>query len=710
MEGLKSFFNPKSIAVIGASRTPGKIGHAIVTNIMDSGFKGNIYPINPKETEIEGLKCFPTVKQVAPAPEMAIVSVPAKFSLQVAEECGEAGVKYLVVITAGFKEIGSEGLQREKKLVEICRRYGMRMLGPNCVGVIDTHTPVNASFAKGFPLKGKIAFISQSGAMLIAILDWSLTNGIGFSSFISLGNKGDLNESDFIVAAADDPNTKVVLCYIEDVANGEEFLEAARNASQKKPIVILKSGTSQAGAQAASSHTGALAGSDTAYDIAFRQSGVLRAKDMQELFDLAICFANMPLPKGERVALVTNSGGPAILATDEIERSGMQMARFSKQTIEKLRQGLPAEANIYNPVDVLGDANAERYRLALEQVLKDENSDAVILLLSPTATTEPEATANLALEMHEKFPDKPLLAVYMGGKALRQGQKTLQDKGIPTFIFPEPAVKALAGMHIYAQRKKQIHDNGELNQIKVDKKAVKAVLYDVLKDHRLVLLGSEAAQLASAYGIPAAPTLLATTPDQARKYADELGYPVVMKVSSPKIVHKSDVGGVRVGLESAEAVTQAYREILDNVKGLFPDTVLHGIEIQKMMPKGIELIIGMTRDMQFGPQVAFGLGGIYVNLLKDVSFRLVSGLTRKEIRAMISDTKAATLLRGYRGEKPADIEAVIDAIAQVARLVQDFPEIMEMDINPFIAYPEGASALDVKITINSELLRNNSSQ
>lgn len=712
MAELDLFFKPKSIAVIGASNTPGKIGHAIVNNIIDSGYQGKIYPVNPKEDEILGLPVFKGIADIQPPPDQVVISVPAALVEAVVDQCGKAGVKNLVVISAGFKEVGSKGLEREKKLVSLCREYGIKMVGPNCVGVMDTHTPLNASFANGFPQKGNIAFISQSGGLLVSILDWSLSSSLGFSRFISLGNKSILNEADFIADAGNDENTKVILLYIEDVVEGSKFMKVAREVSKKKPIIILKSGSSQAGALAATSHTGALAGSDLAYESAFKQTGILRARSMEELFDLAISFASQPVPKDDKVAIITNAGGPGIITTDSIEAHGLRMARFAKETVAALRERLPSEASLYNPVDVLGDAANDRYRFTLETVLADENVDCVLLLLAQAAVTEPEATANTMLEMRERFPDKPLFAAFMGGESLAKGHEILARGGIPVFSFPEQAVRAIKGMTTYGQAKAHLGKERREDPVfdDVDSKTVKAIFYDVLRNRRVVLLGSEAAAVSDAYGIPAAPIKLAKNREEAVKIAEEFGYPVVAKVASPKILHKTDVGGVKIGLKNKQEVDEAFTSIMDNAQRYFPHTPIYGVEIQKMMPKGIEIITGISRDVQFGPMIAFGLGGIYVNLLKDVSFRIAQGLSKQEIRDMLKETKAYTLLRGFRGEEPADIEAVVDCITRVTRLAQDFPEISEMDINPIFVYPKGVSALDIKITISPELPGMNNEQ
>ncbi|MFZ5650771.1 MAG: acetate--CoA ligase alpha subunit [Bacillota bacterium] len=696
---INNFFSPASVAVIGASRADGKIGNAIVKNLISSGYGGRIYPINPRESEIEGLMSYTSLADLPEKVEMAVIVVPAARVLEVAGECGKNGVKNIVTITAGFKEVGREGLEMEKSLLALCRQYGMSMMGPNCAGMMDTHVPINTSFAKGFPLKGDIAFFSQSGAMMIAILDWSQSVGLGLSKVVSMGNKADLSETDFVEEAANDPYTRVIMCYIEDIANSSRFLDVVGKATRKKPVIILKSGTSQAGAQAASSHTGALAGSDLAYDIAFSKCGVVRARTMTELFDLALAFAKSPVPKGPRVAIITNAGGPGIITTDNVEIRDLTMARFEKETLDALRDGLPAEAGIYNPVDVLGDAMADRYRFALDKVCADPNTDSVVVISVPTATNKPEETSGAIIEMKDKYPDKVFFGAYIGGIAMSDGRDMLNDAGIPCYTFPEPVIASISQMVKYGQYKNSGIEE-EVSCSDIDRRAVKAVFYDVLRDNRVVLLGSEASEVARAYGIAAAPIALAGSPGEAVEEAEKMGYPVVLKVASPKILHKTDVGGVKVGLRSPEEVYSSFQEIVENCQRYMPHAGIYGVEVQKMMPRGTEIIIGMTRDVQFGPMIGVGLGGIYVNLLKDVSFRLARGLSRNEIERMIMETKAYTLLRGYRGEKPRDINSLVDAVGRLARLVMDFPEITEVDVNPVFAYEEGLTALDVKITIS----------
>lgn len=700
MNDLTSLMRPESVAVIGASNTPGKIGYAVVRNMMSSGYKGEIYPINPKETEIAGLKAYPTAIDVGKPIDVAVICVPAKATLSVAEDCGKAGVKFLIVITAGFKEVGKEGRELEEQLVEIARKYGMRIVGPNVLGIIDTHTPFNATFAKEMALEGNIAFISQSGALCIAILDWSLKNGLGFSQFVSMGNKADLNEADFIEAASHDEDTKVICLYLEDVVEGDRFIKVAREAIQRVPVVALKSGVSSAGAQAASSHTGALAGSDTAYSAAFRHAGILRATTMTQLFELANAFTTQPIPKGKRTAVVTNAGGLGIVATDAIELGGLEMARFSEDTIALLREKMPPMANIYNPVDVIGDAHYDRYEIALNAVLVDPNVDAVTVLLSPTAVLEVDKVAEVIVEANRKHPEKPIVAAFTGGFAVEQAVEYLKKHGVPIFAFPEEAVSTLIGMTEFAALSEATHNGEEWVFDDVNSERVREIFDSVREDGRDLLLSPEAAEVAECYKIPAAPSRLATSEDEAERHAVEMGFPVVMKISSPDIMHKTDIGGVKVGIESPEEVREAFRSIMENSKKAAPEAKIYGVEVQKMMPQGDEVIIGMVKDHTFGPMVAFGSGGVLVNLLQDASFRLARGLTKREVDEMITETKAYTILKGFRGAEPDDVPAIAEAIGRVAQLCRDFPEISELDINPVFAYPKGLSALDIKIKLS----------
>ena len=697
MGKLDSLFNPASVAVVGASATPQKVGNAVLRNLLDVGYPGAIYPINLREEEILGVKCYKSITEVG-AVDLAVVCIPTKGVLAAAEECGQAGVKHLVVITAGFKEVGPEGAALEEQLQEICKKYSMTLTGPNCLGVLSTHDKMNASFGSTHPATGSIGFISQSGALGAALLDWSAGSGVGFSRFVSMGNRAGLTEADFLAAMGEDPNTKVIVIYMESVADGPAFMDTLREVSRIKPVLILKSGVGEAAQKAASSHTGALAGNDRAYDIAIKQSGGIRVSGAQEFMDLAAAFAQQPVPKGNRVAVVTNAGGPGILCTDALESAGnLEMASLSEETLKELREKLPPVAAFNNPVDVVGDAGADRYQVALEPILSDPNVDSVIVVVSPQAMTEPMPTAKAVAEAVRKFADKPILTCWMGGDMVAGAFKASREAGVPPYDSPERAAIVASGMARYAE----LRNKGLGTPIARDaanKEQVKKIFDKVRADGRSALLGCEAAQVVAAYGIDAAPGRLVNSVDEAVAAAEELGFPIALKIASPDILHKSDVGGVKLGLKSTDEVAKEFTEMMARCSAVEGARIL-GVEVQRMMPAGREVIIGMARDASFGPMVMFGMGGIYVNLLQDVSFRLAHNLTEEDVAEMVRETKAYTLLKGYRGEAPADIAAVEAAIAKVAALVSDFPEIDEFDINPVFVYEKGLSAVDVKITL-----------
>ncbi|MFX1520561.1 MAG: acetate--CoA ligase alpha subunit [Promethearchaeota archaeon] len=698
---LEYFFNPRSVAVIGASKDPEKVGHSILKNIINSGYLGKLYPVNPKAEEILGYKCYSSVLEIDDNLDLAVIAIPAKFVGQVIRECTEKNLKSAIVISAGFKEIGIEGAHLERELVAICKQHNIDLLGPNCLGMSSTYTPINATFASKMPLRGPVGFISQSGALCTGILDWSLEENIGFSRFISLGNKAGLTETEFIMALSEDPETKVILSYIEGVADGKKFLQNIRKATRLKPVIIIKSGVSAAGARAVSSHTGTLAGMDKAYDTAFKQVGIIRATQMEELFDLAEAFSKTQLPNGEKVAIITNAGGPGIIATDAAERYGLKLAAFSSETRERLRTGLPEEAGKHNPIDVLGDAKADRFKLALELVAQDENIDSIIVLLTVQAMTEVEATAEVIAHIRHQF-NIPIMTSFIGGIDAQKGDNILKMSGIANFPFPERAVAVMSQLVKYAQYLKEEERELPESLPDINRSKVAEIFRKVSEERRRTLLGHEAVAVANAYGIVTPATELARSVSEAVEIANRIGNgePVVLKIASPQIIHKTDIGAVRLGIQEEKEIIDAYNQIIENSIRYFPQARIYGVQVQKMNPKGRELIIGMSRDLTFGPMVMFGMGGIFVEVLKDVSFRLAP-MSRKDAQEMITETKAAALLRGVRGEPPADINSVVDMILRVSQLVTEFPEIQEMDINPLFAYNEGkgASALDVKINI-----------
>lgn len=698
MVDLNKMFKPESVAVIGASNTPGKVGYIIVDNLINDGFEGAIYPINPKGGEILGKKAYANIKDVPEKVDLAIITIPSTLVNTAVEECGEIGVENMVVITAGFKEVGDEGAKLEEELTALGKKYGINIIGPNSLGITDSHTPLNGSFSQMMPPTGNMAFISQSGAMMVAIIDWSVTSGIGFSKVISLGNKAGVNEIELLQYLADDDETNVIICYLESISEDEDFVRTMRETALKKPIIILKSGSSSAGAEAASSHTGALAGSDLAFDTSFRQSGIIRVETMAELFDLGLAFSKAPLPRGDNVAIITNAGGGGVVTVDAMEKADLKLVQFDEETTAKLKKCVTEEGSAKNPIDVLGDAPVSRYKESLEIVLSQDEVDSLIVMVCPTASADPDGIANAILEERKEF-DKPIIVVNMGGPSFEKANEVLRENGVPTYVFPETAVTALKAMTDYAKLQDRVYDDVVENVTDVDKDSVKAIFEKVKTDGRDTLLGSEAYAVAEAYGISAAPIKLSTSADEAALLAEEMEFPVVLKIASDKILHKSDIGGVKVGISSPEEAKATYDEIIANAKAAHPDIIPDGVEVQKMMDSGEEVIVGMIRDKQFGPMIAFGMGGIYVNLIEDVSFNLAKGMSSQEIDEQIDSTKVSELLAGYRGEAPCDVEEVKEAIKRVARLTLDFPEISELDINPIFVYEEGSSALDIKIKL-----------
>jgi acetyltransferase len=694
---LEAFFSPSSVAVIGASRDPDKLGYAVLENLKQGGFPGEMYPVNPKAEEILGYQAYASVLDVPGPVDLAVIVIPYQFVPDVLEECGQKDVPAVVVISAGFREAGREGLERERELIRIADEYGMRLIGPNCLGVIDTNTPLNATFAAGMPPGGPIAFMSQSGALGTAVLDLAMAGRVGFSRFASLGNKADVDEINLLNAWEDDPNSRVILIYVEGLRDGQRFMEVARRVTRKKPVVAVKSGVTQAGSRAVSSHTGSLAGSEEAYRAAFRQAGVVRAESMEHLFDYARAFGYQPLPPGRQFAIVTNAGGPGILATDALEHAKLRLARLKPETTEQLTADLPGAASVGNPVDVLGDALADRYEHALRLVLQDPEVDGVIVIVTPQAMTQIEETAHVVGKTVQDF-DKPVLGCFMGEARIEAGIDVLREYGVPNYPFPERAAMAMAAMVNYQEeRQEPIREPAELP---VDEEAVAEVFRKVREDGRVSVADAESRAILKAYNFPMPESRLAETPEEAIDAAEEIGYPVVLKIASPDILHKTDVGGVKLNLQSAEDVRDAFDLMVYRANRYVPDARIWGCLVQKMVPEGREILIGMNRDPQFGPLVAFGLGGIYVETLKDVVFR-VAPFSREEAEEMIREIRAYPLLEGVRGESPADHEAMVDALLRVGQLVTDFPQIVELDINPLMVFDEGrgAMALDMRLVL-----------
>lgn len=697
---LDMFLNPKSVALVGASRDESKLGYAILNNIIQDGFTGQVYPINPKADNILGLTCYKSVLDVPGDVEMAVIVIPSKYVPATMKECGEKGVKGVIIITAGFREVGQEGVQLENQVKEIAQDYGIRIIGPNCLGAIATYAPINASFAPNMPEKGSIAFMSQSGALGSAILDWALAEDIGFSGFVSLGNKADVSEIDLLEAWGDDSNTNVIISYTEGLPDGKRFMDVARRVTRKKPVIAVKSGKTAAGSRAVSSHTGSLAGAEQAYDAAFKQTGVLRADSVQHLFDMSIAFAYQPLLKGPNIAIVTNAGGPGIMATDALETSGLHLATLEHKTVEYLEANLPPAANTHNPIDVLGDTFEDRYAIALEAALKDKNVDGVLFILTPQIKTRIPETAEVAGQIAAKY-DKPILAVFMGQAKVQAAFPVLKKYNIPNYVFPERAVTAFRAMLDYYEWTQSPVEEPPV--FDVNKEQVREIFADVRRQGRVTLGDAESRDVMTAYGIRIPRSELAATADEAVELARSIGYPVVLKIASPDILHKSDTGGVRVGISGDDNIRDEFHGLIGRAEDYMPDAEIWGVLVQEMVVGGKEIIIGVNRDPQFGPLLMFGLGGIYVEVLKDVTFR-VAPVSESEVRDMVSEIKTYSLLEGVRGEKPSDIDGIVDMILRVAQLAQDFPEIIEMDINPLLVMPEGEGAIcvDMRFVLSAE--------
>ncbi|MHC4859889.1 MAG: acetate--CoA ligase family protein, partial [Planctomycetota bacterium] len=618
---LDCIFRPRSIAVVGASRRKGAIGRELMHNLIEYEFNGKVFPVNPKAEVIHSMKVYRTVLQIYDDIDLAILVVPKEHVRLALEDCGRRGIKGVVVISAGFREVGEEGIKRELELIEVCEKYGMRMVGPNCMGLVNTHPDVNmnATFAPSQPLRGNIAFLSQSGAMGVAILEHARELNLGYSMFVSMGNKADVNTIDLLEYWQDDPETDLILMYLESFGEPRRFTTLARQIVRRKPIICVKSGRTLAGARAAVSHTGALAGLDVAADALFEATGILRVNTVEALFDVAMAFSTQPLPKGDRVAILTDAGGPAIMATDAVISSGMRMAELSDETRETLLDILPEEASVHNPVDMLGHCTEEDYRTALPLLLNDPAVDAVIALYVPPVIHDPLLVARAIFDAAEGT-DKPVLCCFMAREEVLNGIKDLGTR-FPIYEFPESAVRALAMMLRYGRYKER--DIGKLPVIEVDHVRARKIIDDALDDGRDYLTTMEGFEILEAYGVPTASWKVCATPAEAAKFAEKCGFPVVVKLMSPTISHKSDYGGVVVDLRSADEVKEAIETIQERVAAADEEISIDGFLVQQMVKGGKETILGMAMDPVFGPLLMFGMGGIYVEVLKDVSFRLL---------------------------------------------------------------------------------------
>jgi acetyltransferase len=702
---IGALFAPKSVAVIGASSRAGSVGQAVFRNILFNNYTGTVYPVNIKGHSIMSVRSFRYVTEIPDPVDLAVIIVPAASVPETLRQCADKQVKFAIIISAGFKESGPAGAALEREVQQIAKQTGIGVVGPNCLGIINTDPAVslNASFARAMPAPGNIAFISQSGALGTAVLDSAKGENIGISKFVSFGNRADITEVDLLRTLGDDHQTDVILMYLEDLSNGRDFIDLARTITAErekpKPILAMKTGRTPQGARAASSHTGSLAGQDEVYQAIFAQSGILRVETVEDLFNFAIAFANQPLPKGNRVAIVTNAGGPGIMATDACVHYGLSLAEFSPTTADSLRPHLPAAASVRNPVDVLGDAQHDRYQVALDLVLRDPNVDGAVVIVTPQEMTDAEHIARVIVNTVRGQP-KPVLSTFMGVIDVSAGVRVLEENRLPHYLYPEAAVRALAAMHRYARWVSR--PRVPVKRYHADRQEVSQIIERAHGEARRFLPECESTSVLDAYGFPVLRCTLAQDADKALQAAREIGYPVVLKLMSPDVVHKTEVGGVALNIADDAALSAAYDRMMASLKQHKPDATIWGVLVQQMAAPGKEVILGAKRDAQFGPVIMFGLGGIYVEAFRDVTLRLppISELSAEN---MIKSIRAYPMLAGTRGEPPSDLFAIADCLERLSALVTDFPEIEELDINPLLVYPEwqGVKVADVRILLSN---------
>ncbi len=703
---LEKIFAPKRIAVIGASDRQGSVGYTLMKNLVGSGFHGVIYPVNPKHESVLGIEAYPSVKQIPRQIDLAIIATPAPTVPELVKECAEAGIKGIIVISAGFKEIGEQGRKLEQEILQVAGSQNIRIIGPNCLGVIVPRIGMNASFAGKMPPEGQIAFISQSGALGTAILDWAVEEEVGLSYFVSIGDMLDVDFGDLIDYFGTDPRTESIILYIESLTNVRKFMSAARAFARTKPIIAVKSGRFAESAKAAASHTGALAGEDIVYDAAFQRAGIVRVEEIEDLFNCAEILAKQRNPKGPRLAIITNAGGPGVMATDALIKYGGKLAELSAGTLEELNKTLPPFWSHGNPVDVLGDAPPERFARTLQIVLRDEGVDGVLVILTPQAMTDSTGTAQLIAEVAQGAR-KPVLAAWMGGPSVREGVNLLNKKGIPTYASPEQAVKTFMYMYSYEHNLELLYETPKDIRVDfaLDRKRVKEIFDLIMMEQRELLPETISKSLLETYGIPVSKPYPAWNADEAVAIARRIGYPVVLKILSPQITHKTDVGGVLLNLNSDEAVRAGFTKIIESVKAHVPEATIEGVTVQKMvqMRDSVEVIIGAKKDPTFGAVILFGMGGIATEVFRDRAVGLPP-LNERLAQRLIESIKGYKILQGYRGHPPVNLDLLKEILIRISYLVVDYPEIKEMDINPLLIGPEGACALDARIVLDKELL------
>lgn len=694
---LMPFFSPSGVAIIGASTNPRKLSHGILKNMTLYGYQGGVYPVNPKADAILGMKAYRDVADVPDPVDLAVVVLPAPMTPDVLHACGERGIKAVVIISGGFREVGGSGIGLEEECYRTAKSYGMRLIGPNCVGTIDLNTGLNTTFIEGIPAVGSIGFLSQSGAVCGGVVDYIVNKHIGFSHFASLGNELDVDESDMIAFFGDHSGVKVIAAYVEGIQDGEKFLRIAGQVSRRKPIVLLKAGRTDAGAKAVSSHTGSLAGAYTAYQAAFQQAGVIEVKDLSSLFDVAWALSCQELPQGNRVAIFTNAGGPAAIASDSLAANGFELAAISGEKQSRLAEKLNPSAQVDNPVDMLGGAEPAEFSHCLSTLLDDDNVDVFLPILVPQALVNPGDVARSIVENAEKT-EKTVLACMVGEKSLAKARVVLHENNVPMSIFPEVPGKVLGAMKRY--RDWLAKAQTEFTSHPISQNARGEAETKIKQAQSRALGEAETRPILAAYGLDLIEGGLAEDTHAAAGIAETIGFPVAVKIVSPQILHKSDMGGIALGLNSAEAVRKAIEGMREQIGKAAPDAEIQGFLIEKMAPEGLEVIVGMRRDPAFGPLMMFGMGGVFVELFKDVGFG-IAPLTPAQAHDMIHKTKAGQLLLGYRGGPAYDQDAVVNAFLCLGQLAMDFPSISELEINPLLVLPkgQGARVLDARIIL-----------